>query len=83
MPVPTPRKMIGGSYRVIGQRSGGRHGRTVKRWIARDEFPKADLYLNSRPYWFVSTLDEFDRQRVAATLSQPRPKYASRPLQPI
>jgi hypothetical protein len=72
MPIPTPRKMIGGNHRVIGQRYGDRHPRTVKRWIASGVFPKADLYLNGRPYWYLTTLDEFDRQRVAASLSQPR-----------
>jgi hypothetical protein len=72
MPVPTPRKMIGGNHRVIGQRYGGRHPRTVKRWIARGEFPRPDVVINDRPYWYETTLAEFDRQRVAASLSQPR-----------
>jgi hypothetical protein len=64
--------MVGGSYRPIGQRYGDRHPRTVKRWIARGEFPPADLIINGRPYWYEATLNEFDRQRVAASLSQPR-----------
>ena len=72
MPVPTPRKMIGGNHRVIGLRYGGRHGRTVKRWIARGEFPPPDLIINTRPYWYEATLDEIDRQRAGATLSAPR-----------
>ena len=71
MSVPTPR-MIGGNHRVIGQRYGGRHGRTVKRWIARGEFPRPDLVINNRPYWYETTLTEFDRQRVAAALSGSR-----------
>jgi hypothetical protein len=64
--------MIGGNHRVIGQRYGGRHGRTIKRWITAGAFPPPDLIINSRPYWFETTLDEFDRQWVAAALSVPR-----------
>src|SRR5262245_21752858 len=78
--IPTPRKMIGGSYDPIRQRYGGdRHTRTIKRWIARGEFPPPDLTINNRPYWFETTLDEFDRQRVAASLSQPRVAAQSPP----
>jgi len=64
--------MIGGNHRVIGQRYGDRHPRTVKRWIERGEFPAPDLVINNRPYWHAATLDAFDRRRAASTLSQPR-----------
>lgn len=73
MAIPAPTKrLIGGNYRLIGQRYGNRHPKTIKRWVARGEFPPPDLTINGRPYWYEMTLDQFDRERVAASMSQPR-----------
>jgi hypothetical protein len=49
--------------RAVGQRYGGRHPRTVKRWVKVGVLPPPDQLIRSRPYWAVETLDLHDRQR--------------------
>jgi hypothetical protein len=59
------KNLIGGSWRVIGKRYGGRHGRTIKRWVEEGVLPPPDMTIRERPYYHEETLDNHDRQRVA------------------
>jgi hypothetical protein len=59
------KKLVGGSWRIIGDRYGGRHGRTVKRWVDKGELPPPDLTIRGRPYYYETTLDTHDRRRTA------------------
>jgi hypothetical protein len=66
------KNLIGGSWRVIGVRYGGRHPRTVKRWVDKGELPRPDVIIRERPYYYETTLDTHDRQRATEALSKPR-----------
>jgi hypothetical protein len=64
-----PSEIAGRKYlgkRAVGARYGGRSDRTVDRWVATGVLPPPDLYMNNRPLWADETLDQHDRQAVAA-----------------
>lgn len=66
------RQLIGGSWRTIGKRYGGRHGRTIKRWVEQGILPPPDTTIQERPYYYEETLDNHDRQQASAAMSKPR-----------
>ena len=51
--------------RGVGRRYGGKHPRTVKRWVDRGVLPPPDAHINNRDYWDEDKLDHHDRQLVA------------------
>jgi hypothetical protein len=51
--------------RAVGLRYGGRHPRTVKRWVQQGVIPPPDQTINNRHYWDELALDRHDRERVA------------------
>jgi hypothetical protein len=63
------------STRAVGQRYGGKHPRTVKRWSDRGVIPPPDQTIQNRHYWDEAALDRHDRQRVAerAAATSPTP----------
>lgn len=77
--VAPAKKLIGGSWRAIGARYGGRHGRSIKRWVDKGVLPRPDLTIQGRPYYLESTLDDHDRRRAAAAMSEPRREHPSAP----
>ena len=52
--------------RAVGQRYGGKHPRTIKRWVDQGVIPPPDLNIKNRDYWYEDALDRHDRQLVAA-----------------
>jgi hypothetical protein len=58
--------------RAVGQRYGGKHPRTIKRWVDRGVIPPPDLNIQDRDYWYEDGLDRHDRQLVAASAGTPR-----------
>ena len=80
MAVATPaRKLIGGSWGAIGKRYGGRHGRSIKRWVNKGVLPRPDLTIQGHPYYYEDTLDAHDRRQAAAAMSEPRREHPSLP----
>lgn len=65
MSTPQSAKRLIGT-RAVGQRYGGKHPRTVKRWKDQGVIPPPDLRINGRDYWDETTLDHHDRTLVAA-----------------
>ena len=61
-PEPTKRLI---TTRGVGERYGGRHPRTVKRWWQQGVIPPPDQTIRNRHYWDEAALDRHDRQRVA------------------
>jgi DNA-binding transcriptional MerR regulator len=53
------------STRAVGERYGGLHPRTVKRWWQQGVIPKPTTTIKGRHYWDESALDRHDRERVA------------------
>jgi DNA-binding transcriptional MerR regulator len=51
--------------RAVGQRYGGKHPRTIRRWKDAGVIPPPDAVVNGREYWDEDKLDCHDRQRVA------------------
>jgi hypothetical protein len=51
--------------RQVGVRYGGKHPRTIKRWVDQGVIPPPDLTINNRHYWYEDALDRHDRQLVA------------------
>jgi hypothetical protein len=75
MPAPTPQRRLL-NRRAVGQRYGGKHPRTVKRWVDRRVIPPPDLSIQNRDYWYEDALDRHDRELVAeraAASNTPRP----------
>ena len=58
-----PKRLI--NTRAVGERYGGRHPRTIKRWWQRGVIPPPDQTINNRHYWDEAALDRHDRERVA------------------
>jgi hypothetical protein len=50
--------------RDVGDRYGGKHPRTIKRWWTAGVIPPPDLTINNRHYWKAAALDQRDRERV-------------------
>jgi hypothetical protein len=73
------KKLIGGSWRAIGERYGGRHGRTIKRWVDKGVLPRPDVTIQGRPYYFETTLTNHDRQQAAAAMSEPQREHPPLP----
>jgi hypothetical protein len=63
MPTSTPQRHLL-SRRAVGQRYGGKHPRTVKRWTDKGVIPPPDLNIQNRDYWYDDTLDRHDRRLV-------------------
>lgn len=61
MNVPSQKRFI--DKRAVGRRYGGRHPRTVDRWVKGKVIPPPDQVINDRPYWDEDNLDAHDRQR--------------------
>src|SRR6188508_3468428 len=59
----TARAPIG--KRAVGQRYGGKHPRTITRWVHQGVIPAPDLSINNRDYWYEDSLEQHDRQLVA------------------
>jgi hypothetical protein len=68
----TPSKKFIGK-RAVGQRYGGRHTRTIERWVKTRVLPPPDQIINGRGYWDVETLDAHDRQRTIDAANQRSP----------
>jgi hypothetical protein len=60
----TPQRRLIGT-RAVGQRYGGKHPRTIKRWWQQGVIPPPDQTIQNRHYWDEAALDRHDRQRVA------------------
>jgi hypothetical protein len=63
MPASTSQKLLG--RRAVGARYGGKHSRTIKRWVDKKVIPPPDLTINNRDYWYEDGLDRHDRELVA------------------
>ena len=57
------RRLIG--KRAVGQRYGGKHPRTITRWVDQGVIPPPDLNIKNRDYWYEDGLEQHDRQLVA------------------
>jgi hypothetical protein len=51
-------------------RYGVKNLRTIRRWEIQKVIPPPDFVINGRKYWREATLDEHDRQCVAARAKQ-------------
>jgi DNA-binding transcriptional MerR regulator len=52
--------------------------RTVKRWQTSGVLPPPDLTVNLRHYWFLTTLEQTERSRIAGqAIDAPQRKDAS------
>jgi hypothetical protein len=58
--------------RAVGQRYGGKHPRTIKRWVDRGVIPPPDLNIQDRDYWYEDGLDRHDRQLVTERAATPK-----------
>jgi hypothetical protein len=75
MSSPIPQKKLL-DRRAVGQRYGGKHPRTIKRWVDAGVIPPPDLNIRDRDYWYEDALDRHDRELVAeraAAANTPRP----------
>jgi len=52
------------STRGVCNRYGVKNLRTARRWEIQKVIPPPDFRINNRKYWWESTLDRHDRQRV-------------------
>ena len=52
--------------REVCIRYGVKTPRTIRRWEIQKVIPPPDFVINGRKYWREATLDEHDRQCVAA-----------------
>ena len=62
-PLKSHRHLLG--TRAVGQRYGGKHPRTIKRWVDQGVIPPPALNIKSRAYWYEDVLEQHDRQLVA------------------
>jgi hypothetical protein len=62
-PLAPQKKLL--NRRAVGQRYGGKHPRTIKRWVDAGVIPPPDACIQNRDYWSEDKLDHHDRQSVA------------------
>jgi DNA-binding transcriptional MerR regulator len=67
----SPKRLI--TTRAVGQRYGGCHPRTVKRWWQQGIIPAPTLTIRNRHYWDEAALEQHDRQLVAGRATPRRP----------
>jgi hypothetical protein len=59
----TPKRGV--PTRGVCIRYGVKNPRTIRRWEIQKVIPPPDFVVNGRKYWWETTLDQHERQRVA------------------